>query len=819
MMIKSITLHAFGKFHDRTMDFDEGVNVIYGLNEQGKSTLHQFIEAMFYGFYKPHTKNRKYEEGYEVYNPWNHEGYGGTLTLEDDGQLIRLERQFTKGKDRLTIFDVASGEDITESYDYNKIIRQADPGSRHFGHNKITYQNTVSITQMASKTDDAMVAEIKDNMSNLASAHETNISVERVIEKIEKMEDAVGSNRKRTSAYYKLNQTLKDLQEALAEAREIHRQVSAEKQREEALKADGKALEKSMEDMRAALEQIEATEAREVLTKLKGLEAEGEQITADQKAHEAFKAFDMKAAQDLRALKERQQNCEKVLKEQEDEAAALKAQKEQLQSEGLSRPDIQGLENQYRALNESMEQLRQSHQQASAVEGDMGRLQVQKDLLMSVSHPGSHTGRLMGIALVGVAVSGLNLMLDLPVSLLAIYLVATVFGVVYTIRKQTAKKMAYEDYLGQREGFEREEERLSGKLDALKKERQDRLKLFGLEEEAALGALRDKVLAEKSLAQSKVAAYESRQVQCRQIEEKLGMLALNLDKSRSKAEAARQSLEEALAAHHLKSLEDMGEATNHYLAYKEGEEKLKHLTQRQQDLLGDRTREDLARKAATEAGEMTEEDAEAIKAALQEAQERYMVITSDIAAAVTKQATLESNHPTVAEIEESIKDKERLKAEYDRELQVLALMKATISDIARNIQNNFAPVLNVAMSRVVSEITEGRYRDIKVNPAMALTIYDSHNNRTVPAKSLSAGTIDTLYFGLRLGISEVLTEGRKLPLILDDPFVQYDDKRVEQVMKLLANQGRQVLLFTCHQREMASLKGLGVKFSSVMLGK
>ncbi len=58
MIIQSMTLHAFGKFHDKSIELSEGLNIVKGQNEAGKSTIHSFIEAMFYGFYKPYTKKK-----------------------------------------------------------------------------------------------------------------------------------------------------------------------------------------------------------------------------------------------------------------------------------------------------------------------------------------------------------------------------------------------------------------------------------------------------------------------------------------------------------------------------------------------------------------------------------------------------------------------------------------------------------------------------------------------------------------------------------------------------------------------------------------
>ena len=121
------------------------------------------------------------------------------------------------------------------------------------------------------------------------------------------------------------------------------------------------------------------------------------------------------------------------------------------------------------------------------------------------------------------------------------------------------------------------------------------------------------------------------------------------------------------------------------------------------------------------------------------------------------------------------------------------------------------------MSKVVSQVTDNRYTDIKVNPLLALTVYDKENHKTVPGEALSAGTIDALYFGLRMAVSQVLASDREHPLILDDPFVQFDDQRMKGVMDLLGKSGRQVLLFTCHQREMAYLEEAGIPYRSLVI--
>ncbi|MDD2447234.1 MAG: AAA family ATPase, partial [Tissierellia bacterium] len=55
MIIKELNLIGFGKFKNKVIKLDNGINLIYGKNEDGKSTLHSFIDGMFYGFLRPNV--------------------------------------------------------------------------------------------------------------------------------------------------------------------------------------------------------------------------------------------------------------------------------------------------------------------------------------------------------------------------------------------------------------------------------------------------------------------------------------------------------------------------------------------------------------------------------------------------------------------------------------------------------------------------------------------------------------------------------------------------------------------------------------------
>ena len=88
MKIKELYIKAFGRFTDRRIVPGDGLNIIYGLNEGGKSTVHGFIEAMLFGFVKPGVKRRVLMEEYERYRPWTGDLYGGSLVYQVEGGAL-----------------------------------------------------------------------------------------------------------------------------------------------------------------------------------------------------------------------------------------------------------------------------------------------------------------------------------------------------------------------------------------------------------------------------------------------------------------------------------------------------------------------------------------------------------------------------------------------------------------------------------------------------------------------------------------------------------------------------------------------------------
>ncbi len=125
---------------------------------------------------------------------------------------------------------------------------------------------------------------------------------------------------------------------------------------------------------------------------------------------------------------------------------------------------------------------------------------------------------------------------------------------------------------------------------------------------------------------------------------------------------------------------------------------------------------------------------------------------------------------------------------------------SALETVTHDVSAEYLPTLRERAAECMEDITGGRYCSVEISPDWQITL-DCVDHSGVSPTILSAGTLDQLYFALRLSCAELLSAGRSLPLILDDPFANSDQARLDSVLEMLAGvaAGNQVLLMT-HDR-------------------
>ncbi len=135
----------------------------------------------------------------------------------------------------------------------------------------------------------------------------------------------------------------------------------------------------------------------------------------------------------------------------------------------------------------------------------------------------------------------------------------------------------------------------------------------------------------------------------------------------------------------------------------------------------------------------------------------------------------------------------------DTEIAALALAIDRICELTVGLFGPDGCGLNQRASEILREITKGRYERIVMDDTGSIRIHTP--DRVLELCQVGSGTIQQIYFAVRLAAGELFGGGVKLPLILDEAFALYDDERLEAALRWLHRDGRQVLVFTCQKRE------------------
>ena len=152
----------------------------------------------------------------------------------------------------------------------------------------------------------------------------------------------------------------------------------------------------------------------------------------------------------------------------------------------------------------------------------------------------------------------------------------------------------------------------------------------------------------------------------------------------------------------------------------------------------------------------------------------------------------------LSEIEQNLQAKDELNFHY------AALDKAqkALEEAYLELKSDFAPLLNEKVGGILSVLTEGKYTELKISDDYNVMLKDGETGQIVSAQYLSGGTYDIIYFALRMGIAQVIFDGKIPLMILDDTFLQLDDKRAALAAEYISKADiEQILYFTCHNSQ------------------
>ena len=224
------------------------------------------------------------------------------------------------------------------------------------------------------------------------------------------------------------------------------------------------------------------------------------------------------------------------------------------------------------------------------------------------------------------------------------------------------------------------------------------------------------------------------------------------------------------------------------------------------------------RDALSRAGQpLTEEGLHALEQAILDCDARWRKLHDQVTNLTSDMRNRFAGQKTVSDIEEEIRGLCAEIAERTAYCDSLRLARQTLQEAADEAEQLFSPQLNAHTADIFTRLTGGRYQNVLVAPqTFDIRAQEAAGSMLREWKYLSSGTVDQAYLALRLAIAGELTKaGPPLPLLLDDVLLQYDDRRMEQGLRFLAEEAQraQIVLFTCRQ----SIADWGAKTAGVQV--
>lgn len=253
MQIKEAKIFQFGKLQNQTVTFEPGINVIYGKNEAGKSTLHAFLKAMLFGMEKGRGRSAAGGD-YARYTPWHAPSYyAGALRFEVGGQPFYLERNFYGKEKQDCLRNEADGEELSVAYgDLSMLLG---------GITAAAYGSTYDIPQSGAASGTEMERMLSDYLAQTGERSIGTVPLTEAVAALEKRrKELLQEQRKldteKEAKIAEFEVERKFLTEECAKGREAVERFAAEQRRvEEELLREQKRLEKAYRQEKERAEQ------------------------------------------------------------------------------------------------------------------------------------------------------------------------------------------------------------------------------------------------------------------------------------------------------------------------------------------------------------------------------------------------------------------------------------------------------------------------------------------------------------------------------------------------------------------------------------
>ncbi len=299
MIINRIYIKHFGGLSDFSLTLSDGFNLVFGHNEDGKTTVMSFLRMMFYS-----TGTAKGDVNLNLrkrFTPFSGEKAGGEVEFTHEGKTYLLCKQFGKSAhtDKVSLMDVASGTEIPVS---------GDVGEKFFSLSWEAFERSIFIGSLQS--DGKGAAELSKKLKSAVYTGDVGDSYEEISKRLTDAQGALRT-KKRVGVSDRLEDRL-----SLLEQEKLAAKQAEDRRRENRTQAD--ALEKSVASVYSRRDELKKLETASRNAQLhNALEAELEQRHYREELKTLLVDFSLEKAE----------LCEKLLSETEQLDAKIKAEK------------------------------------------------------------------------------------------------------------------------------------------------------------------------------------------------------------------------------------------------------------------------------------------------------------------------------------------------------------------------------------------------------------------------------------------------------------------------------------------------------------
>ena len=281
MIIREANIGKFGKLENQKYQFAPQINVIYGANESGKSTLMQFLKAMLFGLEK--TRVRKTLDTYNRYEPWDTPAYFyGSMMFETGQQQFLLERNFYYKEKRARLVNIRDGEELSVEYgDLDMLLGNVSAAA---------YENTCCIGQEQLLPGRELGVLLEDERSNLAQTGSGDFQLSKALRELEQKRKNAEKTRKELE-----QQRLSHIHQLEVNQQVLERDIAGLKAQQEkqstqqgTVQEQVRALQQQMEPVQTAYQTVCRRE-QELKSAVAQAQLEWEQVEREQWKREQFR--------------------------------------------------------------------------------------------------------------------------------------------------------------------------------------------------------------------------------------------------------------------------------------------------------------------------------------------------------------------------------------------------------------------------------------------------------------------------------------------------------------------------------------------------